>query len=61
MFYDVFQALHYEKRIKKWSAAKKRALASGDEQLLKMLASCQNDSSSAFVSTEYVPKRMRKR
>jgi putative endonuclease len=54
---DLFQALHYEKRIKKWSAKKKWALISGDYDRLKILANCQNDSNSAFASSEYLPKR----
>ena len=59
MMTDVFQAIHYEERIKKWSAGKKWALANGDFERLKLLSICQNDTSSAFVSSDYVPKRMR--
>ncbi len=59
VFNDVFQALHYERRIKRWSKAKKLALANGDFDRLKWLASCQNDSTSAFASSEYVPKKLR--
>lgn len=58
---DVFQAIYFEKRIKKWSAAKKRALASGDFDRLKLLSLCQNDSTSAFASSDYVPKKLRNR
>ena len=58
---DLFQALHYEKRIKKWSASKKWALINGDFDRLKLLALCENDSSSAFVSSDYIPKKDRLR
>ncbi|PPK94934.1 putative endonuclease [Nonlabens xylanidelens] len=58
-FNDVFQAYHFEARIKKGSAKKKRALASGDFDRLKILSNCQNDSSSAFASSDDVPKRER--
>ena len=56
---DVFQAIHYEKRIKKWSSNKKRALANGDFERLKLLSMCQNDSTSAFASSDYMPKKKR--
>ena len=59
-FNDVFQAKYFEKRIKKWSVSKKIALANGDFDKLKLLSICQNDTSSAFVSSEYIPKRDRK-
>ncbi|NJY61913.1 GIY-YIG nuclease family protein [Salinimicrobium sp. CDJ15-81-2] len=45
-FNDVNQAIWFEKKIKKWSAQKKRALANGDEILLKLLAQCRNESHS---------------
>jgi putative endonuclease len=57
--HDLFQALHYERRIKKWSAQKKWALINGDFDRLKLLSICQNDSSSAFASSEYIPKKQR--
>ncbi|MEL6811547.1 MAG: GIY-YIG nuclease family protein [Bacteroidota bacterium] len=41
-FNDVLQAIFFEKKIKKWSARKKRALAEGDELLLKILSECRN-------------------
>ncbi len=59
MVNDVFQAIHFEKRIKKWSAAKKRALASDDFDRLKLLSLCQNDITSVFASSDYVPKKLR--
>ena len=43
-FSDVNQAIWFEKKIKKWSAQKKRALANEDEMLLKLLAECRNKS-----------------
>jgi putative endonuclease len=43
-FNDVNQAIWFEKKIKKWSAQKKKALANNDELLLKLLAECRNDS-----------------
>ncbi|NNK22789.1 MAG: GIY-YIG nuclease family protein [Winogradskyella sp.] len=57
-FNDVFQAKSFERRIKKWSSKKKLALASGDYDKLRLLSICQNDTSSAFVSMDYVPKRI---
>jgi putative endonuclease len=45
-FNDVNQAIWFEKKIKKWSAQKKRALANGDEILLKLLGECRNESHS---------------
>ena len=47
-FTDVMQAITFEKRIQKWSAKKKFALAKGDEQTLKELAECRNRSHSRF-------------
>ena len=43
-FNDVNQAIWFEKKIKKWSAQKKRALANEDEVLLRLLAECRNES-----------------
>ena len=43
-FNEVNQAIYFEKKIKKWSAVKKRALLEGDELLLHLLAECRNDS-----------------
>ncbi|WP_194852360.1 GIY-YIG nuclease family protein [Nonlabens antarcticus] len=60
VLHDIFQARHYEKRIKKWSANKKWSLINGDFDKLKLLAMCQNDSSSAFVSSGYIPIKHRK-
>ena len=41
-FNDVLQAIYFEKKIKKWSARKKLALANGDFDLLQILAECRN-------------------
>ncbi|SNZ00401.1 GIY-YIG nuclease family protein [Flagellimonas pacifica] len=41
-FHDVLQAIYFEKKIKKWSAKKKIALANGDFDLLQILAECRN-------------------
>lgn len=58
-FNDVFQAKRFERKIKKWSVKKKIALADGDFDRLKLLSICQNDTNSAFVNSEYIPKRFR--
>lgn len=47
-FNDVLQAIYFEKRIKKWSARKKFALAAGDMDLLQILAECRNASHCKF-------------
>ncbi|WP_422348477.1 GIY-YIG nuclease family protein [Flagellimonas sp.] len=41
-FNDVLQAIYFEKKIQKWSAQKKLALARGDFDLLQILAECRN-------------------
>lgn len=43
-FNDVNQAIYFEKKIKKWSAVKKRALSIEDDLLLHLLAECRNAS-----------------
>ncbi|RZN84550.1 MAG: GIY-YIG nuclease family protein [Winogradskyella sp.] len=58
-FNDVFQAKAFERKIKKWSVNKKLALANDDFDRLKLRSICQNDTSSAFVNSEYIPKRLR--
>lgn len=47
-FNDVLQAIYFEKRIKKWSARKKFALAAGDMDLLQILSECRNASHHKF-------------
>lgn len=51
-FNDVNQAIYFEKKIKRWSAQKKRALANEDELLLKILAECRNASHHRNVDRE---------
>lgn len=41
-FNEINQAIYFEKKIKKWSAKKKYALASGDFDLLQILSECRN-------------------
>lgn len=41
-FNDVLQAIYFEKKLKKWSAKKKIALANSDFDLLQILAECRN-------------------
>ena len=41
-FMEVKQAIYFEKKIKKWSRAKKKALIGGDFDLLPILAECRN-------------------
>ena len=41
-FNDVNQAIFFEKKLKKWSRAKKLALAKGDFDMLQILAECRN-------------------
>ena len=49
-FNDVNQAIYFEKKIKKWSAKKKLALANDDYDLLQILAECRN-----FTHSKYKP------
>lgn len=39
-FNDVEQAIYFEKKIKRWSAQKKLALANGDFEMLQILSEC---------------------
>ena len=41
-FNEVNQAIYFEKKIKRWSAKKKLALANGDYDMLQILAECRN-------------------
>ena len=43
-FNDVNQAIYFEKKIKKWSAKKKIALANRDYDMIQILAECRNAS-----------------
>ena len=47
-FNDVLQAIYFEKKIKKWSAKKKLALANGRYNLLQILAECRNATHSKY-------------
>ncbi|PHR69027.1 MAG: hypothetical protein COA67_11535 [Lutibacter sp.] len=42
VFNNVDQAIYFEKKIKKWSAKKKLALANNDFDLIEILAECRN-------------------
>jgi putative endonuclease len=42
VFNDVEQAIYFEKKIKKWSANKKLALANDDFDMLEILSECRN-------------------
>jgi putative endonuclease len=44
-FMDISQAIAWEKRIKKWSQKKKRALIDGNWEKLKEYSQCKNESS----------------
>jgi len=41
-FNDVLQAIYFEKKIKKWTRAKKEALINGDYNRLQILSECRN-------------------
>ncbi len=43
-FHDVKQAYKFERKIKKWSKAKKEAIINNNWHKLKELSECQNDS-----------------
>ncbi len=47
-FNDVEQAIYFEKKIKKWSAEKKRALANENFEMLQILAECRNMTHSKY-------------
>jgi putative endonuclease len=47
-FNNVEQAIYFEKKIKKWSAKKKFALANGECNLLQILAECRNATHSNY-------------
>ena len=49
-FNDVKQAIYFEKKIKKWSAKKKLALANEDYNMLQILSECRN-----FTHSKYKP------
>ena len=41
-FTDVLQAIYFEKKIKKWTRAKKEALINNDWDMLQILSECRN-------------------
>ncbi|TWO34396.1 GIY-YIG nuclease family protein [Seonamhaeicola sediminis] len=41
-FNDVIQAIRFEKKIKKWTRAKKEALIKGKFDMLQILSECRN-------------------
>jgi putative endonuclease len=41
-FNDVLQAIYFEKKVKKWTRAKKEALINGNFDMLQILAECRN-------------------
>ena len=43
-FNQAEQAINFEKKIKKWSAKKKRAMAKNNYDSVKILAQCRNES-----------------
>ncbi|MNE88618.1 GIY-YIG nuclease superfamily protein [compost metagenome] len=47
-FTEPNQAIYFEKKLKKWSKAKKEALISGDFDLLQTLAECRNATNSEY-------------
>lgn len=47
-FNDIEQAIFFEKKIKKWSAKKKYALANGEFDLLQILSECRNATHSKY-------------
>ncbi|GGG41266.1 hypothetical protein GCM10011414_08450 [Croceivirga lutea] len=49
-FNHVLEAIFFEKKIKKWSAKKKLALANGDFDLLQILSECRNATHSKYNS-----------
>lgn len=41
-FNDVLQAIYFEKKLKGWTRAKKKALIDRDGDMLKILSECRN-------------------
>lgn len=42
VFNDILQAIDFEKKIKRWTRAKKKALIEGDFDMLQILSECRN-------------------
>ena len=51
-FNDVEQAIYFEKKIKRWSAVKKLALANENFEMLQILAECRNMTHSKYKPTK---------
>jgi putative endonuclease len=51
-FTDIRHCIYFEKKIKRWSAVKKRALANGDFNMLQILAECRNMTHSKYQPTD---------
>lgn len=51
-FREVEQAIYFEKKIKRWSSQKKRALAFGNYEMLKVLSECRNMTNSKYLPTK---------
>lgn len=47
-FQWIQEAIEWEKRLKKWSASKKKALIRSDWEAIKFLAKCKNASSHEY-------------
>ncbi len=47
-FTEPNQAIFFEKKLKKWSKAKKEALIKGDFDMLQTLAECRNATNSIY-------------
>lgn len=41
-FNDVLQAIYFEKKIKRWTRAKKQSLIDGNYDMLQILSECRN-------------------
>ncbi len=52
IFNDIEQLIYFEKKIKKWSASKKKALAMGDSERLQLLSECRNATHSKYELTK---------
>ncbi|MFD1163504.1 GIY-YIG nuclease family protein [Hwangdonia seohaensis] len=48
-FNDVLQAMYFEKKIKKWTRAKKEALIDGNFNMLQILAECRNATHYKYI------------
>jgi len=51
-FNDVLQAIYFEKKIKGWTRAKKKALINGDWDMLQILSECRNATHYKYYKNE---------